>query len=220
MSAIYKAVCFDLDGTLLDTLDDLADSANRTLREHGLPVHPVEAYKYFVGDGRRAMALRALPEDRRDEATLTPLLAHIGEEYEKRWMDHSRPYEGIPELLDALTARGVRLAILSNKPHSYTEVMVSRLLPDWSYEFVVGESPSVPRKPDPSVALQIVEGMGIKPGECLYIGDSGVDMQTATAAGLYGVGVLWGFRTADELLSNGAEALVEKPADIIPLFQD
>ena len=216
----YRALLSDLDGTLLDTLEDLADSVNAALARLGLPQHEVDAYRDFVGDGRRAMALRALPEDRREETTLGLLIAHIGEEYDKRWMDHSHPYEGIPELLDALTARGVRMAVLSNKPHSYTEAMVSRLLPNWSFEFVLGESPSIPRKPDPAGALHILEGMSIQPGECLYIGDSGVDMQTATAASLYAVGVLWGFRTADELLSNGAEVLVEKPADIVPLFRD
>jgi phosphoglycolate phosphatase len=216
----YRALISDLDGTLLDTLEDLADSVNAALARLGLPQHELDAYRYFVGDGRRALALRALPEDRREQATLDPMIAYIGEEYEKRWMDRSQPYEGIPELLDALTALGVRMAILSNKPHSYTEATVSRLLPNWSFELVLGESPSTPRKPDPSGALQIMERMGLEPRECLYIGDSGVDMQTATAAGLYAVGVLWGFRTADELLSNGARVLVEKPADIIPLFSD
>ena len=216
----YRALISDLDGTLLDTLEDLADSVNAALARLGLPQHEVDAYRYFVGDGRRAMALRALPEDHRDEATLGLLIAHIGEEYDRRCANHTQPYEGITELLDALTARGVRMAILSNKPHSYTEAMVSRLLPNWSFEFVLGESPSIPRKPDPAGALHIAEQMGIKPEECLYIGDSGVDMQTATAAGLYAVGVLWGFRTADELLSNGAKVLVEKPADIIRLLCD
>ncbi len=220
MRVKYRALLSDLDGTLLDTLEDLADSVNASLARLGLPQHEVETYKYFVGDGRRAMALRALPDDRRNEATLGLLLAHIGEEYDKHCMDHSHPYEGVPELLDSLTALGVRMAILSNKPHGYTEAMVSRLLPNWSFEFVLGESPSTPRKPDPAGALHILEGMNIEPGECLYIGDSGVDMQTATAAGLYAVGVLWGFRTADELLSNGARVLIEKPADIVPLFHD
>jgi phosphoglycolate phosphatase len=216
----YRALISDLDGTLLDTLEDLADSVNAALARLGLPQHELNAYRYFVGDGRRALALRALPEDRREQATLDSMIAYIGEEYEKRWMDHSQPYDGIPELLDALTALGVRMAILSNKEHSYTEATVSRLLPNWSFELVLGESPSTPRKPDPSGALQIMERMGLEPVECLYIGDSGIDMQTATAAGLYAVGVLWGFRTADELLSNGARVLVEKPADIIPLFRD
>ncbi|MCK5212696.1 MAG: HAD-IA family hydrolase, partial [Dehalococcoidia bacterium] len=129
-------------------------------------------------------------------------------------------YDGIPELLDALTSAGIRMAILSNKPHSYTETMVSSLLPTWSFEFVLGESASTPRKPDPSGALHIIEQMHIKPEECLYIGDSGVDMQTATSAGLFPVGVLWGFRTAEELLANGAKVLVERPADILRLLTD
>ena len=220
MRVRYRALISDLDGTLLDTLEDLADSVNAALARLGLPQREIDAYRYFIGDGRRALALRALPKDRRDEAIIDSLIVRIGEEYERRWMNHTKPYEGIPQLLDTLTARGVRMAILSNKLHSYTEAVVSKLLPDWSFEFVLGESPSTPRKPDPSGAMHIMERMGVEPGECLYIGDSGVDMQTATAAGLYPVGVLWGFRTADELLSNGAKVLVEKPADIVPLFGD
>ncbi|MBN1856276.1 MAG: HAD family hydrolase [Dehalococcoidia bacterium] len=216
----YRALISDLDGTLLDTLEDLADSVNIALAKIGLPPHEVDAYRYFVGDGRRAMALRALPEDRRDEATLEMLLPHIDEEYTRRWMDKSAPYDGIPELLDTLTSAGIRMAILSNKPHNYTVTMVSRLLPLWSFEFVLGESVSTPRKPDPSGALHIIEQMNIRPEECLYLGDSGVDMQTATAANLYPIGVLWGFRTADELLSNGARTLVERPADILHLLCD
>jgi len=216
----YRALISDLDGTLLNTLEDLADSVNLALAHIGLPQHELDAYRYFVGDGRRAMALRSLPEDRREEATLQLLITHIGEEYTKHWMDKTQPYEDVPELLDALTSAGIRMAILSNKPHSYTETMVSSLLPKWSFELVLGESPSTARKPDPAGALHIVEQMNIKPEECLYIGDSGVDMQTAVAANLYPIGALWGFRDADELLSSGARTLVEKPTDILHLLSD
>ncbi len=216
----FRALISDLDGTLLDTLQDIAESGNAALTRLGLPTHEVDAYRYFVGEGRTTMAVRALPEDRRDEATLERVITFIGEEYARRWMNHSRPYDGVPEMLDELTNRGLRLAILSNKPQAYTESMVSSLLPDWCFEFVLGESPSFPKKPAPSGAMHIIEGMSLKPEECLYIGDSGVDMQTASAAGLYGVGVLWGLRTADELLSNGARALAQRPADILRLLQE
>jgi len=180
----------------------------------------LEAYKYFVGDGRRMMALRALPEDRRDEATLERLSVLITEEYFFGWTSKTRPYDGIPELLDALTSRGIRMAVLSNKPHEYTYPMVGELLSRWSFEVVAGESLEFPKKPDPTGARRILSLMNIKPDECLYIGDSGVDMQTATAAGLFPVGVLWGFRTAEELLENGAKLLVEKPADILALLDN
>lgn len=216
----YRALISDLDGTLLDTLQDLADSVNAALGRLGLPGHELEAYKYFVGDGRRMMALRALPEDRRDEATLERLSVLITEEYFFGWTSKTRPYDGIPELLDALTSRGIRMAVLSNKPHEYTYPMVGELLSRWSFEVVAGESLEFPKKPDPTGARRILSLMNIKPEECLYIGDSGVDMQTATAAGLFPVGVLWGFRTAEELLENGAKLLVEKPADILALLDN
>jgi phosphoglycolate phosphatase len=211
----FRALISDLDGTLLDTLQDLADSVNASLIRLGLPPHDIAAYRFFVGDGRRMMALRALPEDRRDEPTLTSLLQYIGEDYTRRYMDHSQPFEGIPALLDALTARGVRMSVLSNKPQHYVSPMVSRLLSQWSFEFVLGESADVARKPDPAGALRIVAQMSVGPDECLYMGDSGVDMETATAAGLYPVGVLWGYRTAAELTSGGARLLVEHPTDLL-----
>ena len=220
MRVTYRGLISDLDGTLLDTLQDLADSVNAALGRLGLPGHELEAYKYFVGDGRRMMALRALPEDRRDEATLERLSVLITEEYFFGWTSKTRPYEGIPELLDALTSRGIRMAVLSNKPHEYTYPMVGELLSRWSFEVVAGESPEFPKKPDPTGARRILSVMNIKPEECLYIGDSGVDMQTATRAGLFPVGVLWGFRTAEELLENGAKLLVEKPADILALLDN
>jgi len=216
----FRALVSDLDGTLLDTLQDMAEAVNAALARLGLPEHEVEAYRYFVGDGRRTMAMRSLPEDRRDDATLAQVLSYVTDEYDRRWMVHTRPYDGMPQLLDELTIRGIRLAVLSNKPQSYIELMLSRLLPRWSFEFVLGESPRFPRKPNPSGALYIADGMDLKPAECLYIGDSGVDMQTATAAGMYGVGVLWGFRTADELLSNGARALARRPADVLRFLQE
>ncbi len=218
MRMAFRALISDLDGTLLDTLQDMADAVNISLARLGLPQHELAAYRYFVGDGRRTMAFRALPEDRRDEATLESLLALIAEEYGSRWMSNSRPYDGIPELLDSLTLAGIRLAVLSNKPHLYTEPMVSTILARWPFECVVGESDLVARKPDPGGALRILSQMNLKPEECVYIGDSGVDMQTATATGMYPVGALWGFRDADELLHGGAKTLAQHPGDVMALF--
>ncbi len=220
MCVNFRVLISDLDGTLLDTLEDIADSVNASLGLMGLPQHDIESYKYYVGDGRKMMALRALPEDRRDDFTLETLLKHIGDQYSRRWMDKSRPFPGIPEMLDALAAAGMRLAVLSNKPQIYTAPMVSKLLSGWTFECVVGESASTPKKPDPTGALRIVKQMNVHPEECLYIGDSGVDMQTAIAARLYPAGVLWGYRTADELLTSGARALASHPSDIASLLDD
>jgi phosphoglycolate phosphatase len=216
----FRALVSDLDGTLLDTLGDIADSVNASLAIMGLPQHEVDAYRYFVGNGRKIMAMRTLPEDRRDDATLELLLKHIGEEYSRRWMDTSHPFAGIAEMLDALTARGIPLAVLSNKPQVYTEPMVSKLLSRWSFGSVLGESETTPKKPDPTGALRIIRTLNVRPAECLYIGDSGVDMQTAVAAHMYPVGVLWGYRTAEELLTNGAVTLASQPDDVVRLFGD
>jgi len=217
---VYHALLFDLDGTLLDTLRDIADSANSALAYHGFSQHELEAYRYFVGDGVEALATRALPENGRDEMTVGKIMARMGEEYSRRWMDNTRPYQGIPELLDALTDLGIKMAILSNKPQDPAQLMVSTLLPHWSFELVVGALPSAPRKPDPTAALQIARQMNLSPPEFLYLGDSAVDMKTATAANMYPVGALWGFRTADELLSGGAKALIQRPSHLLRLVYE
>jgi phosphoglycolate phosphatase len=214
----YRAVLFDLDGTLLDTLRDLADSTNCVLAEAGFPQHEVEAYRYFVGSGRWVLASRVLPEGLRDEQTVDKIASQIEEVYSQRWTEHTAPYPGVPELLDALTDLGVRTAILSNKPHQAAEAMVSGLLPRWHFDMVEGERPGTLLKPDPSAALEIARRMKIKPGEFLYVGDSATDMRTAVAANMYPVGALWGFRTADELLEGGARTLIQHPADLLPLL--
>jgi len=214
----YRAVLFDLDGTLLDTIADLADSMNTVLDRFGFPVHGVAAYKYFVGDGVRDLALRALPEGRRDEDMVAKCITAYRQEYGTRWDKKTRPYEGIPELLTALTVRGVKMAVLSNKPDHFTKLTVARLLPDWRFEVVAGEHPPVPKKPDPAAALEIARLLAVPPHEVLYLGDTNTDMKTANAAGMFAVGALWGFRDAGELVAYGAKALVEKPTDVLTLL--
>ena len=216
----YRALLFDLDGTLLDTLQDIADSVNSALAHFGFPQHELDAYRYFVGDGVEMLAIRALPEDRRDQMTVGKVVARIDEAYSLRWANNTRPFQGIPELLDALTNIGIRMAILSNKGHSFAELTVSTLLPEWHFDLVVGAQPSIPRKPDPMAALQIARQMSLIPTEFLYIGDSAIDMKTAVAANMYPIGALWGYRTADELLTGGARALVEKPTHVLSLLND
>ena len=220
MGMAYRALLFDLDGTLLDTLQDIADSANSALAYFGFPQHELDAYRYFVGDGVETLAIRALPEDRRDQMTVGKVVARIDEAYSLRWANNTRPFQGIPELLDALTNIGIRMAILSNKGQSFAELTVSTLLPDWHFDLVVGAQPSIPRKPDPTAALQIARQMSLIPTEFLYLGDSAVDMKTAVAANMYPIGALWGYRTANELLTGGARALVEKPTHVLSLLND
>lgn len=215
----YRGAIFDLDGTLLDSLQDLADSMNQVLKSEGLPFHPVEDYKYFVGNGMYNLVMRTLPPEKREESYINHCYKLMNMEYEKRWADTTKPYEGIPELLDKLTNLKFKLAVLSNKPHRFTQLVVEKLLPHWKFDVVFGQRQGVPRKPDPAGAFEIAEILGIPPKEFLYFGDSGTDMTTAKAAGMFAVGVLWGFRTADELLESGADLLIEKPTDIFEFIQ-
>jgi phosphoglycolate phosphatase len=214
----YQAVLFDLDGTLLDTLEDLADSTNAALRRMGFAEHPLAAYRYFIGDGMLNLVRRALPPEHCNEAAIAECVALMREEYGARWAVKTHPFAGIAELLDALVARGVAMAVLSNKPHEFTRLCVSRMLPRWPFQQVLGAQPSLPGKPDPAGALQISRQMGFAPQQFLYLGDTNTDMQTAVAAGMFPVGVTWGFRTPDELLRFGARALLTKPLDLLDIL--
>ncbi len=214
----YRAVLFDLDGTLLDTLDDLADSVNEALERLGLPGHPTRAYKVFVGDGMETLAHRSLPEDRRDDDTVRKLVDLMGETYAGGWDRKTRPYPGVPEMLDDLAARGLRMAVLSNKPDGFTKLCVDSLLSRWQFDPVMGARKGVPHKPDPTGALAIASEIAVAPADFLYLGDTNTDMKTALAAGMFPVGALWGFRSAEELEASGAKALVTKPADLLALL--
>ena len=209
----------DVDGTLLDTLQDLADSMNATLSHFGFPVHPVENYRYFVGDGMENLVRRSLPDSaKNDPRLISRCLEMMRQTYERNWNVKSRPYPGIPELLDALTARGLKMAVLSNKPHDFTLKVIAEFLAAWRFEAVMGERPPVPRKPDPSSALEIANVLGVEPAGFLYLGDTATDMKTANGAGMFAVGALWGFRNAEELIASGAARLIGKPAELLELL--
>jgi len=214
----YQAVLFDLDGTLLDTIEDLRDSMNWALGRQGFAPRPVAECKLFVGDGVESYARRALPEGNRDDETVARCIADMRADYSQRWAEKTRPYEGIPDLLDALTQRGVHRAVLSNKPDDFTKMMVAKLLDRWVFDPVRGARDDVPRKPDPAGAVRIAEELGLPPEQFLYVGDTNTDMKTGVAAGMFPVGVLWGFRDAEELIANGAGVLVESPREIVDLL--
>ena len=213
----FRAVIFDIDGTLLDTLQDIANSANRALFKFGFAQHQVAAYKYFVGDGMEALAFRVLPEDRRDKDTVAKMIEAINAEYSEHWTDTTRPYPGIPELLQKLTELGIKFAALSNKPDGSALMTVTRFLPGYHFEFIFGVSPSRPRKPDPSGAIEIASKLNIPVKKFLFVGDTNTDMETAVAAGMYPAGVLWGFRNPDELLASGARALISNPLEVLKI---
>ncbi|MGA2400259.1 MAG: HAD family hydrolase [Syntrophobacteraceae bacterium] len=215
----FQAIIMDVDGTLLDTLQDLADSMNATLSHFGFPVHPVENYRHFVGDGMENLVRRSLPDSaKNDPRLISRCLEMMRQTYERNWKAKSRPYPGIPELLDALTARGLKMAVLSNKPHDFTLKVIAEFLAAWRFEAVMGERPPVPRKPDPSSALEIANVLGVEPAGFLYLGDTATDMKTANGAGMFAVGALWGFRNAEELIASGAARLIGKPAELLELL--
>ena len=210
-----RAVIFDLDGTLLDTLEDLADSMNAVLRSMGYPEHPVDAYRYFVGEGMEMLARRALPDAEVSDELVGRCVAAMQREYGRRWADKTRPYPGVPEMLDELERRRFPKAVFSNKPDSFTQLTVRELLSEWRFEPVLGIRPGVPRKPDPAGALEIASRLRVEPEACLYVGDTSTDMQTARAAGMIPLGATWGFRPAAELEESGAEHLLGRPADLL-----
>lgn len=216
----YKGVIFDLDGTLLDTLKDLALSVNTVLGKYGYSEHPVDAYRYFVGDGIDFLVQRAFPPEMITEIGHQELVKTVKEEYGRRWADHTVPYPGVQALLDFLESKAVPKAIFSNKPHEFAVLTVETLLPDWEFVEICGIQPGIPRKPDPHGALLIAEKMDLKPAQIIYLGDTGTDMQTATAGGFFAVGALWGFRPAEELTQNGAQILIESPGDLRKLFKN
>ncbi|MFC1671664.1 HAD family hydrolase [Planctomycetota bacterium] len=212
-----KAIIFDLDGTLLDTIQDLADSMNAVLQRLGYPTHPIEAHKIFVGDGLEPYVRQSLPAGADDEIVRRGMEMEQ-QEYGARWADTTRPYDGIPEMLSALDDMGIPKSVLSNKPDAFTQLTVGKLLPDWTFDIVRGVVPDVPKKPDPTGALEIARSFDVVPEEVLFLGDSNTDMLTAIAAGMYPVGAVWGFRTPEELNKNGAKALANHPSDVIKII--
>lgn len=209
-----RAFVFDLDGTLVDSLEDLAVAMNEVLREAGRAEHPIDAYRGFIGWGAADLVRRAAPDGDHDA-----LLAEFRQRYHGRGLDHaSHPYDGIPELLRTLVERRVPLAVLSNKPHAATVAVVARFFPDVPFIAVVGAREGVPHKPDPTSALEIVEALGVDAASCVFVGDTEVDMQTARNAGMTPIGVAWGFR-AETLAAAGAERVVAHPQELLDVLR-
>ena len=213
-----KCVLFDLDGTLVDSLADLANSMNRVLEQQGLPPHPTQAYRYFVGNGITTLVRRALPAEAHQQDFIQECAHRMRQEYALHWADTTRPYPGIAELLDKLAGEQTEMAILSNKPDELTQEVVMKLLPKWHFATVAGARETIPQKPDPAGALRIASLLHRDPADFLYLGDTNTDMQTARSARMFAIGALWGFRTAAELTGNGAQALLSAPMELCPLL--
>jgi phosphoglycolate phosphatase len=208
---MISAMIFDLDGTLADTLHDIGAAMNHALAASGLPAHPIEAYRRFVGEGVERLAERAMPPDR--AADRPRVLAAYRARYAEHLLDTSAPYPGVPELLDALSARGVPMAILSNKPDPATQQIVAALFARWRFAAVSGDRAGRPRKPDPTAALELAAALGRAPADCALVGDTAIDLQTARAAGMRAIGVLWGLTGRAGLA--GADDLVARPDELL-----
>ncbi len=213
-----QGLIFDLDGTLANTLEDLADSMNRVLISKGFPAHERDAYRYFVGAGVRNLVKRTLPEDKRSDDTIDKCFDLMMADYRENCFVKTRLYEGISEAVDQLKKRGVKLAVFSNKIDELTQRIVDELIGSAKFEIVLGSKPSIPIKPDPTGALLISKQLGISPENMGYIGDTKTDMITANSAGMFAIGALWGFRTKEELVENGAKKLLSHPRELLELF--
>jgi len=214
----YKAVLFDLDGTLLDTADDIGDAANRVLSNRGFPTHSISTYRLFIGEGVRMLFTRALPEEDRNQDLITACLKEFVEDYRCNYNVKTKLYDGVPELLDTLMLRGLKLAILSNKPDPITKDCAAFFLSEWDFHVVLGQNDAIPRKPDPQGALEVAQRLAILPSKFIYLGDTAIDMKTAVSAGMFPVGVLWGFRSLEELKENGARVVIDEPMQLMDII--
>ena len=211
------AVIFDLDGTLLDTLQDIAEAANSVLAANGFPEHPLDAYRFLVGSGVVMLFQKALPESAVSDEAIARCAAQFRVAYERNWNRCTRPYPGIRELLGELQRRGVPMAVLSNKPDYFTKLAVAEYFPDVPFAAVLGDRPEVPRKPDPTSALEVAGLFGVPVEQILYLGDTAVDMQTAVAAGMQPIGACGDSGLCAELEANGAVRLIARPEEFLTL---
>jgi phosphoglycolate phosphatase len=214
----FSGVLFDLDGTLLNTIDDLAESMNSVLEKHGLPQHSVDAYKYFVGEGMENLVRKSIPLDVCTDDFVTALFNEMKQTYRSRWNRKTKPYDGITEVLLSIKQAGLRIGVLSNKIHDVTCETVQYYFKQVEFDIVIGHR-DFRRKPSPDAALFVAQQWGVVPEQILYIGDSMTDMQTATNASMVPAGVLWGFRDKKELLENGAQYILDKPLDILTILR-
>lgn len=211
-----KAIIFDLDGTLIDSLEDIAVCMNQVLEELNIPSHKIEDYKYFVGGGISILVDNALDKNT-DEETKELVTNRFKVVYDQKLHEKTKPYKGIYELLDELVKLDFKIGILSNKPHEFTIEYAKNLFSKYNMQEIHGQKKEIPKKPDPIAAINIAKSFNTPCEEVYFVGDTMVDMQTAVNAKMIGIGVLWGFRDEDELTSNGATFVVEHPLDILDI---
>lgn len=214
---MIKGIIFDLDGTLLDTLKDIADSANEALRLSGYDVHPLDEYRFFVGNGVDHLVKMMLPKGT-DAAVTAQVIRDFHQAYDRNYANQCQPYPGIMDLLKELNRRGVQLGVCSNKPDAFTQIMVKQYFSDIDFVAVTGQRQDLPRKPDAAMPRYILEKMKLTENDVWFVGDSNVDIMTAKNADIRSIGVSWGFRPIQELIDAGATVTVDHPAEILDLL--
>jgi phosphoglycolate phosphatase len=214
----FKAIIFDMDGTLINSVDDIADAMNLVLRQNNYPVHHVDYYIKCIGDGLKNLVISALPQKYREEAIIDKCLEEMKDAYSVMWMNKSHLYPGIAELLSTLRNLNIKMGVLSNKHHNFTQIIADKLLAEWKFDVVMGYREGYPVKPDPTSALEIARIFEVDPSLILYVGDSSTDMLTAINAGMYPVGVGWGYRSTESLIKNGALKILDQPNELLTLF--
>lgn len=217
---MYKVCIFDLDGTLADTLVSIAYNANRALEAFGLQTHPIQKYRYFAGDGADELIRRSLRESGDENLEHYTQVREIYREFfRKDCLYQVKPFDGMVETLKIIKKQGVKIAVLSNKPHENSIKVVETLFGEGFFDYIQGQQEGIPRKPSPVGALHIAEIFGVQPYECLYFGDTNTDMHTGKSAGMKTVGVTWGFREKKELEESGADLLIDHPSEIAELIK-
>jgi phosphoglycolate phosphatase len=212
----YKGIIFDLDGTLVNSLEDISDAMNTVLTGLNYPTHTYDTYQYFIGSGLRNLVSKALPASNNSDEQIEICFDCMINEYREVCTIKTKPYEGIIELLDLLTSQNIKLAVFSNKADELTKKIASEIFPDY-FNAAVGLSTEALKKPNPFEALAIAEKWNSKPEEILFVGDSDIDMQTAVNANMFPVGVTWGYRTEAELRASGAKVTINHPSDLIQI---
>ena len=218
MKLKHKGVIFDLDGTLVDTLGDITATMNRALRLHGFPELPAEEYRDKVGWGIRRLAYLSLPDYARDEETAELVAVEAAGFYAETPLVYSRPYPGISELVAALRLRKIKTAVLTNKPDAAAQKVIAGLFPSGSFNIIQGEIFGRARKPDPACVWELLIELDLTPSSIIFVGDSGIDMETAEASGCFPLGVSWGYRSTDTIFAAGARQIIERPEELLELL--
>lgn len=213
----FKGIIFDLDGTLVNSLEDISDAMNTVLTSLNYPTHTYDTYQYFIGSGLRNLVSKALPASNNSEEQIETCFDCMINEYRKICTLKTKPYEGILELLDNLTSKDIKLAVFSNKADELTKKIATEIFPDY-FQAAIGLSTEALKKPNPFEAIEISKSWNLKPEEIIFIGDSDIDMQTAKNANMFPVGVSWGYRSEDELIASGAKVVINAPLDLIEIL--